>query len=172
MKYKPWITASASAVVLCLAIPALAPLPYPDSLQDPWAGERLWEDGSAMQVSGYVLLILTLVGLSFSLRKRSARLCRFDYRHWRLTHACVGVLGLGILILHTGMHLGTGLNRWLMLDYLGLGLAGGLMGLAIGFDGNGSPKQGVKRALQRIHLGLFWAFPVLLLFHILAVYYY
>jgi len=26
--------------------------------------------------------------------------------------------------------------------------------------------------IQRLHLGLFWLFPVLLIFHILAVYYY
>lgn len=59
-----------------------------------------------MQVSGYVLLALTFVGLSFSLRKR---------RGPEATRA-----------------------------------AGG----------------------SALHLGLFWLFPMLLLFHILAVYYY
>jgi hypothetical protein len=125
-----------------------------------------------MQVSGYVLLALTFVRLSFSLRKRWARLRRFDYRGWRLFHGCLGVLGLTVLILPTGMSLGVGLNRLLMLDYLGLGLAGGLMGLMIGLGGDRGPRQGAQRVIQRLHLGLFWLFPVLLLFHLLAVYYY
>ena len=125
-----------------------------------------------MQVSGYVLLALTFVGLSFSLRKRWARLRRFDYRDWRLFHGCLGVLGLAVLVLHTGMNLGVGLNRLLILDYLGLGLAGGLMGLMIGLGRDRGPRQRVQRVIQRLHLGLFWLFPVLLLFHILAVYYY
>ncbi|MGH8586568.1 MAG: hypothetical protein ACREWE_10435 [Gammaproteobacteria bacterium] len=89
----PWLTAAIAAIGTSLAITALAPLPYPQSLEDPWPIGVLWQDGVAMQVSGYVLLSLTLVGLSFSVRKRWARLRRFD-----------------------------------MLDYLGLGLAGGLMG--------------------------------------------
>jgi hypothetical protein len=125
-----------------------------------------------MQVSGYVLLALTFVGLSFSLRKRWARLRRFDYRGWRLFPGCLGVLGLAVLVLHTGMNLGVGLNRLLMLDYLGLGLAGGLMGLMIGLGGDRGPRQRAQWVVHRLHLGLFWLFPVLLLFHILAVYYY
>jgi hypothetical protein len=157
---------------MSLAIAALAPLPYPRSLEDPWPIGLLWQDGIAMQVSGYVLLALTFVGLSLSLRKRWARLRRFDYRGWRLFHGCLGVLGLAVLVLHTGMHLGVGLNRLLMLDYLGLGLAGGLMGLMIGLGGYGISWQRTQRVVQRIHFGLFWLFPVLLLFHILAVYYY
>ena len=168
----PWITAAIAAIGTSLAIAALAPLPYPQSLEDPWPIELLWQDGVAMQVSGYVLLALTFVGLSFSLRKRWARLRRFDYRGWRLFHGCLGVLGLAVLVLHTGMHLGIGLNRLLMLDYLGLGLAGGLMGLTLGLGGDRGPRQRAQRVVQRIHLGLFWLFPVLLLFHILAVYYY
>jgi hypothetical protein len=43
-----------------------------------------------MQLSGYVLLALTFVGLSFSLRKRWARVRRFDHRGWRLFHGCLG----------------------------------------------------------------------------------
>jgi amino acid transporter len=113
----PWITAAIAALGTSLAIAALAPLPYPQSLEDPWPIELLWQDGIAMQVSGYVLLALTFVGLSFSLRKRWARLRRFDYRGWRLFPGCLGVLGLAVLVLHTGMNLGVGLNRLLMLDY-------------------------------------------------------
>ena len=52
-----------------------------------------------------------------------------------------GVLGLAVLVLHTGMNLGVGVKRLLIVDYLGLGLAGGLMGLMIGLGGNGGPRQ-------------------------------
>lgn len=167
-----WLTASGVAIAISLAITALAPLSYPQSLENPWPIEGLWQNGIAMQVSGYVLLVLTLVALSFSLRKRWARLRRFDYGGWRLVHGCLGVLGLAVLVAHTGMNLGAGLNRLLMLDYLGLGLAGGIMGFMIGLRGNGAPGRPAQRVVQRIHLGLFWPFPVLLLFHIFAVYYY
>lgn len=164
--------ASVAGICLSLAIASLTPLPYPQALEDPWPVAKLWEDGVAMQASGYTLLGITLVGLSFSLRKRWARLQGYDYRGWRFVHGSLGVLGLAVLVLHTGMHLGFGLNRWLMLDYLGLGLVGGLIGLSIGFDPRPGPGRGMQRAIQRIHLGLFWLFPVLLFFHILAVYYY
>jgi nitrite reductase (NADH) large subunit len=166
------LTTAIAAIGTSLAIAALAPLPDPQSLEDPWPIELLWQDGIAMQVSGYVLLALTFVGLSFSLRKRWAGLRRFDYRGWRLFPGCLGVLGLAVLVLHTGMNLGVGLNRLLMLDYLGLGLAGGLMGLMIGLGGDRGPRQRAQWVVHGLHLGLFWLFPVLLLFHILAVYYY
>ena len=138
----PWLTAAIAAIGTSLAVAALGPLPYPQSLEDPWPIELLWQDGVAMQVSGYVLLACTFVGLSFSLRKRWARLRRFDYRGWRLFHGCFGVLGLAVPVMHTGMNLGVGLNRLLMLDYLGLGLAGGLMGLMIGLGEDRGPRQG------------------------------
>jgi hypothetical protein len=59
-----------------------------------------------------------------------------------------------------------------MLNYLGLCLVGGLMGLMLGLGGDRGARQRAQHMVQRLHLGLFWLFPVLLFFHILAVYYY
>ncbi|MGH8512197.1 MAG: hypothetical protein ACREU8_12680, partial [Gammaproteobacteria bacterium] len=127
-----------------------------------------------MQISGYTLLGLTTFGLSLSLRKRWKRLGCYSFHTWRLAHAVIGALSLVVLIAHTGLHLGVGLNLLLMLNYLGLACAGAVLGYLTATDGT-VPSPAWQRWKQRavsVHLCLFWFFPVLTAFHILTVYWY
>jgi nitrite reductase (NADH) large subunit len=160
-----------AALVLILTFMTVGPLPYTDSLAHGWTLDMFWRDGLWMQVSGYVLAVLTLLGLSFSLRKRWPRLAGVDYQKWRMVHGLLGALCLVVLILHTGLRLGDGVNFWLMLDYLVLALAGGLLGLLPGWRGDGTGPRSWAW-FRRLHIALFWCLPVLLAFHVLAVYFY
>ena len=133
--------------------------------------DLLWRESFWQQVSGYAKVALVVAGLSFSLRKRWRWLPSVSYQTWRLVHAFLGAATLLILVLHTGLRLGTGLNFLLMFDYLGISLTGAIIG---GLFAWGQSLRAIQLRgwIFTIHLGLLWVFPTLLGFHILAVYYY
>ncbi|MGH8522645.1 MAG: hypothetical protein ACREU9_14745, partial [Gammaproteobacteria bacterium] len=166
--------ASTAAVMLVAVILGAGPMAYSESLIEGLQIDRWWCDGVLMQISGYTLLGLTTFGLSLSLRKRWKRLGCYSFHTWRLAHAVIGALSLIVLIAHTGLHLGVGLNLLLMLNYLGLACAGAVLGYLTATDGT-VPSPAWQRWKQRavsVHLCLFWFFPVLTAFHILTVYWY
>ena len=166
--------ASAAAALLVAVILGAGPIPYSESLIEGLQIDRWWRDGVLMQVSGYTLLGLSAIGLSLSARKRWRRLSRYSFRTWRLVHAVVGALSLIVVIAHTGLHLGVGLNLLLMLNYLALACAGAVLGYLTVTDGT-LPSPAWQRWKQRaisLHLWLFWFLPVLTAFHILTVYWY
>jgi len=160
--------------MLVAVILGAGPIPYSESLIEGPQIDRWWRDAVLMQVSGYTLLGLSAIGLSLSARKRWRRLSRYSFQKWRLAHAVIGALSLIVVIAHTGLHLGVGLNLLLMLNYLGLACAGAALGYLTATDG-AVPSAAWQRWKQRavsVHLWLFWFFPVLTAFHILTVYWY
>ena len=166
--------ASIAAAILVAVILWTGPMAYSDSLTEGLQIDHWWRDGVLMQISGYTLLGLSVIGLSLSVRKRWRRLSRYSFRTWRLAHAVIGALTLIVVIAHTGLHLGVGLNLLLMLDYLGLAFAGAVLGYltAVGKHSASPALQRWKQRAVSVHLWLFWLFPVLTAFHILAVYWY
>ena len=166
--------ASIAAAILVAVILCTGPMAYSESLIEGLQIDRWWRDSGLMQISGYTLLGLSAIGLSLSVRKRWRRLSRYSFRTWRLAHAVTGALSLIVLIAHTGLHLGVGLNLLLMLNYLALACAGAVLGYLTAIDGS-VPSAAWQRWKQRavsLHLWLFWLFPVLTAFHILTVYWY
>ncbi|MGH8548608.1 MAG: FAD-dependent oxidoreductase [Methylococcales bacterium] len=98
---------SAFVVVCIWASPALKPPASVTGVQY----QITWTDGVWKQITGFSILALSLLGLAMSLKKR----CRWkligDFEYWRVLHAMLGCLVLGVLFLHTGAALGTNLNR-------------------------------------------------------------
>jgi nitrite reductase (NADH) large subunit len=162
---------SCLAAFLALLILLTGSLPPSNVMGAGWTLDVLWRESFWQQVSGYALVGLVVAGLSFSLRKRWRRLTFINYQAWRLVHAFLGSATLLILILHTGLRLGTGLNLLLMADHLGLCLTGAAIG-GLTALGQALRVAQLRAWIFNIHLGLLWVFPVLLGFHILAVYYY
>ncbi len=86
----------------------------------------------------------------------------------------VGAAALAVLFVHTGFHLGQNLNRWLMLTFLTVAVAGSLTGIvtarehAVLAKGRASP----RRAFVWLHILTFWPMPILLLLHVVTVYAY
>ncbi|WP_078086043.1 FAD-dependent oxidoreductase [Microbulbifer mangrovi] len=164
--------------VLSLLLIALAIfLPAPDvsnSVQVNWYLKNLWYDNFWKQVSGYTLLGLCLLTASLSLRKRLKKRNLGHLDHWRYFHSIVGCAALLVLIVHTGFRLGENLNLALMLVFLAATSTGSLVGVFMARNHHWTDLKlrEHRKWWSRVHYALLWALPVLIFFHILAVYYF
>lgn len=139
--------------------------------------ETLWRNAFYKQLTGYSLLGISLIGLVLSLRKRWAWFSFGNFRHWRVVHAVFGLTSLFILFAHTGFHFGHNLNFYLMFVFVMLNLIGAAAGMIAALETRGIGRWGdyarrYRPALTYLHIIFFWPLPVLILFHVLSVYYY
>lgn len=125
--------------------------------------------GSSKILSGSVLVGTASLGLLLSVRKRLPSLRRLGAVRWfRLLHAVVGLAAIAVLVGHTGMRIGDNLNRALLVAFLGVVASGATVGVA-------AAAPGVARAVPVLlwgHLMFLWVLPVLVAFHVLAVYWF
>lgn len=170
---------SALALVSAVLIASLKPLPLADSFEDAWYQfDRIWRVGWIKQTTGYTLVGLSLLAMVLSLRKRVKFLRKLgDLGYYRALHTTLGLLCLGGLIVHTGMHMGSNLNFWLMLVFLSLNGLGAFAGIVTALEAKGQGPLSLwarrwRPVLTWAHLILFWPLPVLVGFHIAAVYLY
>jgi nitrite reductase (NADH) large subunit len=171
------LTAISSALlficVLCLAfVPSLT---ASRSVQDlRFAVELLWRSSTWRQVSGYTVVGLFAFGLLLPLRKRLAWPRWGAFGSYRALHTCLGLLSAVALCVHTGMHLGSHLNFALAFVFLLAASVGGCAGIAAGLEGGRGAAwaRAARGHLSRLHLLLLWPLPVLLAFHVIAVYYF
>ena len=73
---------------------------------------------------------------------------------------------MAVLVAHTGLHAGDNLNRALLVAFLGVIATGGALGLSSLIT------RRARSPLLWSHLVLLGALPVLLAFHIVAVFYF
>lgn len=165
--------------LLAALITILTPPPaMADSVLSWWYQvDQFWRDGRIKQISGFSLLGVCLVGLTFSLRKRIPWLRLGQFAYWRVFHTAFGFLALIGLFVHTGFRFGHNLNFWLMFTFVGLNLLGAIAGIVAALEGSGTSRKALiarrlRPLLSYAHLILFWPLPVLLTFHILTVYLY
>jgi nitrite reductase (NADH) large subunit len=86
----------------------------------------------------------------------------------------LGLLILGLLMLHTGFRLGNNINFVLMLTFTALLFVGAIAGIAIAYE-HSLPKRMAKHVRSFAlwsHIILLWPLPALLGFHILKTYYF
>ncbi len=179
------IPASACVVLSCSVLALFgvcatvfaAPMAYADSVETYWYKvDQLWRDGVLKQISGYTLLALCLFALWISVQKRFEALKLGNYSVWRAIHTATGLLTLSLLFVHTGFHLGANFNSWLMLTFALLNLLGGVSGIFSALEaktdtGIGTVSRRLKPVATWAHILLFWPIPVLVMFHIISVYY-
>ena len=93
---------------------------------------------------------------------------------WRHVHAIIGVIALVTLMIHTGMRLGHNMNLALMLVFLAATLTGSLVGVFMARNHHWTDLKLRKHRAwwSRVHYTLLWTLPALLIYHILAVYYF
>lgn len=134
----------------------------------------LWRDAWWKQASGFTLVGLMAVALALPLRKRIPALAKGSFTRWRLVHSAVGLATILAAGIHTGMRLGVNLNLALMACFVGLVALGAVAGVVTSLEHRLPPRAGsaLRIAWTRAHVALFWPLPVLLLFHVLAVYFY
>ncbi|MEM8660023.1 MAG: FAD-dependent oxidoreductase [Pseudomonadota bacterium] len=165
----------ASIVASVLAIVAwIWTWEYPDSVQLRWRWDDLWRDRLFKQISGFSILGLSILSLIFSLRKRVRRVRWGDFAWWRIAHIGLTVGALVALAVHTGFRFGSNLNLMLMVTFLGLVVAGAVLGMSIAFENRLAPEY--SRRLRQIgiwgHVLMAWPLPALLGAHVLKTYYF
>ena len=173
---KGLLGASLVGLLLILLIYFSKPIPFSTTAQN-WHHtiDALWRDNFWKQFTGYTLLGFSVVALILSLRKRWTRFSFGDFGTWRFAHALIGVGTLIFLIAHTGFRFGNNLNQVLMASFLALNLvgtfAGGITAVVVR-HGTGATTHRWQNRLIQAHTVLFWPLPILILFHIIAVYYF
>ena len=150
----------------------IPPLPGSESVQSPLPSDW-WTQSVTRQWTGFTVLGLSTLAMLVALRKRWQKFNFLSFDLWRLTHIGLFTLALIILFAHTGLTIGHGVNRWLLLNTLVLIISGALLGLVSGLGLKGNPWfQKHRRNWNLAHIFLGWPLPVLLIFHILSVYYF
>jgi len=164
------LLALAAAVVLAFA----PPVPFAESVQVRFRPEVLWTDDLAKQVTGWSLVALAAMSLLLAARKRVKRFQLGEVGHWRALHGALGVLSLLLLVTHTGLRLGQNLNLILMLNFLALAFVGGLAGAVTALERrmDGLWARRLRAAWTGCHVALTWPLPALILFHVVAAYYF
>ncbi|WP_390591045.1 FAD-dependent oxidoreductase [Simiduia litorea] len=172
--YKSIYWYSILAIALMVTTVMLNPIGIGESSQVNWQLEKLWFDNFWKQVSGYSLLLLSLLAAGISIRKRWKKLNVGHLDDWRYVHSIIGVIALVMLMIHTGMRLGHNMNFVLMVVFLAATLTGSLVGVFMARNHHWTDlKLREHRAWwSRVHYTLLWMLPALLSYHILAVYYF
>ncbi|HUG09857.1 MAG TPA: FAD-dependent oxidoreductase [Opitutaceae bacterium] len=134
----------------------------------------VWTEPAWQRATGFTILGVVAATLLLSLRKRIPRISWGDFGWWRVLHAGLGVLGLVVLVAHTGLRLGNNFNRVLMLDFIALIAVGALAGTVTSLEAKFDVRT--ARRLRSFwtwsHIVLVWPLPVLLIFHVLSAYYF
>jgi nitrite reductase (NADH) large subunit len=172
------LMAVASLALVAVAAALVVDVPVAVSVESlNYRLDRFWSDPLPKQVTGYSLLGVSLLALLISLRKRVPRFRLGAFAKWRVFHAVFGLVSLGVLFAHTGFRFGANLNSWLMSVFVGLNLLGAVAGIAAGLESRGGPRAAtvarrLRPGLTAAHYVLFWPLPVLVAFHVAAVYLY
>jgi nitrite reductase (NADH) large subunit len=165
---------SVLAALVAVAALLLPAWPFSASVEAGIGLDRLWRDGTVKQITGYTLVTLSLFIAFLSVRKRIGWNWLGGYRVWRVLHAGVGTAALAALFLHTGFNLGHNLNRWLMLTFLAVAMAGSITGIVTAREhvALADGRRSWRGAVTFLHIVTFWPLPLLLLLHVLTVYAY
>lgn len=156
--------------VLCaLLLPAI---PHVPSVQVPIRWDVTWSDELGKQVSGFSLVGLSVLGLALALRKRLSWFSRFRHASLRTFHVATGALAVLAYVVHTGLRLGVNLDRALALAFLGSAFVGALAALLPALVRRRPALARFKVWLERAHLYAVWPLPVLVVFHVLKVYFF
>lgn len=170
----PLLVFALLSVAVVVAISLLPAVPASQSVEVGWHVSELWLDGLWKQLSGYSIVALTLLGLFVSARKRVSTIKWGSFGAARLLHVALAFVTLMLLFVHTGFSLGVNLNYALMTNFLVLAGLGGISAAIIVAEqklGRATGKQ-MRRWGNWIHLVAAWPIPVLLIMHIVSVYYF
>jgi len=162
---------SMALVFLFGLLPAFAPA---QSVEQQSPLELLWTSSLLRQWTGFSLLALMSVAMLISARKRLKKFRVGDFNAWRLLHISVGLAMVGLLSLHTGLQMGQGINRLLLVSVLALMASGAIIGSVTALESfiGGRPARNFRSLSFWLHLLGSWPLPVLLGVHVLSVYYF
>ena len=153
------------AALLALLIAASTPFPLATRLRESFVWDVLYREGWWRQATGYGALACALAGtVGYSLRKHWPRARWGSLAAWQMAHGAVGALALLVLVAHTGMRLGSGFNRVLLITFLAAAALGSVA--AVGLEHRHA------RLTSWLHLIAVWPLAALLFIHILSAYFF
>ncbi len=160
------------SLVLLSLLAFAAPIALPVSVQ---TATTLWQklitDSFWKQFTGYTMTAMALLSLVITLRKRTAWLKTFDFRHLRVIHVLLATTALAVLVAHTGFHRGSNLNLVLFWSFLAASLTGAMVGVVSGTEARlPLMMRSWRRPLTFWHILCLWPLPLLIAFHIVSVY--
>lgn len=163
-----------AALILFAGGFALGPVPMNTSVLETPQIDFLWRDSFWKQVSGFTLIGVMALGLLLPIRDRLPALLRPDFKQARFLHSAIGVASVFLVGLHSGLRMGVNLNWMLMACVVGLMALGGGSAFVTSLEHRLPPRAGalLRSGWKQAHVLLFLPVPVLLLFHVLAVYFY
>lgn len=163
---------SLGALALLSLLVFAAPIALPDSVQTALTFQQtLITDFTWKQVTGYSMTVLALLSVLMTVRKRSSWLQKLDFRGLRVVHVISATAALAVLVAHTGFHKGHHLNLWLFWSFLLASLSGSFVGVVTGAEAQlPLVVRSWKRPLTFVHILCLWPLPLLIAFHIVAVY--
>lgn len=171
LSYLSWLALLALGLIIGFQFTAtwLPPENYNPNSLSTW-----WTDSFKRQITGFVLLGLTVISLLVSARKRLPWFKWVSFSSWRVVHVVLTTLVLAGVFFHTGVSDYQGINAWLITCFWIAAIAGVLITL-LSKQENVRPGMTVRRAKQSaimLHILSIWPLPVLLAFHILSVYWF
>lgn len=163
-----------TAIAIACVIFFIPGLHISDTVQSYSNFEWLWNDKFYKQVTGFSLAGITLFSLAFSLRRRLKNTVLGAFTHWRFSHVILACAATALIIAHTGLHLGQNLNFYLMINFLTASVAGGLTAMLIAISHRIKPSsaQNIRSSLRWGHILITWPLPILVISHIISVYYF
>lgn len=170
----PLVAGSLVAMILALGTVFVPEAQVSQTFQAKGWFEGIWNDKFWKQVTGFTLLGLSVLGLLLSLRKRLGFEWMGGVFFWRVFHTLLGAACAGVLILHSGFHIGSNLNRFLLIDFLGILILGACTGLVISLSHHMRPirARSTRKLWSWVHILFTWPLPALLAAHIISVYYF
>ncbi len=171
---KPLVISAGIALVVGLFASFGPPLPYADTVQVSLAWDEMWRQSAIKQLTGYSLVVLTLIGLAISVRRRFGLLRRFEHASLRTFHVVMGVFLLVVLAAHTGFRPGANLDWLLGVSFVGSALVGAVAAIGTALDQRFSGGLGgrLRRGVTSAHIWLVWPLPALVLAHVVKVYFF
>lgn len=158
------------AALLAIAYVFVPAIPFSTTIFE-IRGDVLWREPLAKQVTGFSVVGLYLLGLCMSVKKRLKRFSKLSFEGLRVFHASIGVFCVFVLLLHTGFRLGIGLDRMLILLVLLSTVLGGLAG-ALPSLAREQARPTIRGRLNRLHIYVLWPLPVLIIGHVVKVYFF
>jgi nitrite reductase (NADH) large subunit len=163
-----------AALVVALVALAVPRIPIAESIRD-WGFTRLWVDPYPKRVTGFLMLGLVVLGLGLSANKRLPHFKVGSYAGWRLVHAAVGLTTVLLLAVHTGLRLGNNLNFALSVGFVVATVTGAYTALQVLLAGPPDKsrfRMPINRLARSVHDYAVFPLSVLLIFHLLKVFYY
>jgi nitrite reductase (NADH) large subunit len=167
------LVSAALAALAVIAMAVVAPLPTAASALARPLTTRFTERSFKLW-TGYGALGLVALSLLLSARKRLRFFRALDVGAFRAAHTLLAVLAIATAAAHTGLRLGTALNRVLMIDFLAAAAFGLLTATVFGTSHRLGAVLGrdLRLRASALHVVIVWPLPILLALHVVAAYFY